>query len=98
VHFVTFNYDTSLECRIFQALNEIYVIRGPRVSEFIANNRVAHVYGSLSDMDHLVMLPKGHSVKNLMTQFLFFKGCQTQKISFCRLEEILKETLRDMQI
>jgi len=47
VKFVTFNYDTSLEYHLFRALTAIDLLDPSDVKEFLGDNRIVHVYGSV---------------------------------------------------
>jgi hypothetical protein len=47
VHFVTFNYDTSLEYHLFRALSSIDLFRPADVEKFLTENRIVHIYGSV---------------------------------------------------
>ena len=47
VQFVTFNYDTSLEELLFEALSSIDMIKEEDVRRFLEKDRVIHVYGSV---------------------------------------------------
>ena len=48
VHFVTFNYDTSLETRLFSALSAIKMFSPNDIEQFLYDQRVVHVYGSVN--------------------------------------------------
>jgi hypothetical protein len=47
VHFVTFNYDCSLEHYLYQALNAIDILSNKDVTSFLSDGRIIHVYGSV---------------------------------------------------
>jgi hypothetical protein len=47
VHFITFNYDASLEYNLFQALTAIDLFKPTDVQKFLNNDRIIHVYGSV---------------------------------------------------
>ena len=47
VHFVTFNYDTSLEHHLYQALTSIDLVKESDVAKFLTEDRILHVYGSV---------------------------------------------------
>jgi hypothetical protein len=47
VHFVTFNYDSSLEYRLFSGLSSMDLLQPQHVLEFLTENRIVHVYGSV---------------------------------------------------
>jgi hypothetical protein len=51
VHFITFNYDTSLEYHLYRALTSIDLLRNTDVEEFLGNERIIHVYGSVHRPD-----------------------------------------------
>ena len=48
VHFVTFNYDISLEYRIYEALSNTQLFSSI-AEDFLESGRVIHVYGSIRD-------------------------------------------------
>ena len=47
VHFVTFNYDSSLERSISEALKSIDLFNEADVEEFLSEGRIIHVYGAV---------------------------------------------------
>jgi hypothetical protein len=47
VHFITFNYDTSLEYHLFRALTAIDLLQRADVEKFFRDDRIIHVYGSV---------------------------------------------------
>jgi hypothetical protein len=47
VHFVTFNYDYSLEQKLFSALTSIDMLENQDVLKFLTIDRIIHVYGSV---------------------------------------------------
>jgi hypothetical protein len=47
VSFVTFNYDTSLEYNLYEALNAIQMIEKKHIELFLGGDRIVHVYGSV---------------------------------------------------
>jgi hypothetical protein len=47
VNFITFNYDTSLECRLFEALTALDILNPDDVRRFLTEDRIIHVYGSV---------------------------------------------------
>ena len=52
VHFVTFNYDVSLERALYKGLRSIEFLNPPctaYVDTFLARNRIMHVYGKVLD-------------------------------------------------
>jgi hypothetical protein len=49
VHFVTFNYDVSLEHALSDALGNIEQFDAPDVQNFIKDNRIMHVYGKVRE-------------------------------------------------
>jgi hypothetical protein len=51
VHFITFNYDTSLEYHLYKALTSIDLLRSADVEQFLGYNRIIHVYGSVHRPD-----------------------------------------------
>jgi hypothetical protein len=51
VHFITFNYDTSLEYHLNKALTSIDLLRSADVEQFLGYNRIIHVYGSVHRPD-----------------------------------------------
>ena len=60
VHFVTFNYDVSLEYHLYRALSSIDLFNSADVMNFIRDERIIHVYGSVNEempvdavVDHL---------------------------------------------
>lgn len=51
VHFITFNYDTSLETHLYSALKETSFFSGSDVVDtFLSGNRVFHVYGKIDSV------------------------------------------------
>jgi hypothetical protein len=49
VHFITFNYDTSLEDHLSRALTSIDLFEPDDIGEFLDNDRVVHVYGAVHE-------------------------------------------------
>lgn len=49
VSFITFNYDTSLEHRLFHGLRAIKFFEGVDINEFLGSGRIRHVYGKLRE-------------------------------------------------
>lgn len=49
VHFVTFNYDTSLERRLYEGLSAIEAFDESGIREFLSGDRVIHIYGKVGD-------------------------------------------------
>lgn len=47
VHFLTFNYDTSLEFHLFKALSSLDILNSDDVREFLTRERIVHPYGSV---------------------------------------------------
>lgn len=47
VHFITFNYDLSLENKISAGLWHTALFSGDVIEEFFANDRIVHVYGDV---------------------------------------------------
>jgi hypothetical protein len=47
VHFVTFNYDASLEYCLFEALRLIGLLKQPDLEKFLREDRIVHIYGSV---------------------------------------------------
>jgi hypothetical protein len=47
VHFITFNYDASLEYHLFRALTSIDLLRAADVESFLRDHRIVHIYGSV---------------------------------------------------
>lgn len=47
VHFVIFNYDTSLEFHLFRALSSLDILSGDDVERFLSSERIVHPYGSV---------------------------------------------------
>jgi hypothetical protein len=47
VHFVTFNYDASLEYHLFKALSSINLLERADIEKFLEEERIIHVYGSV---------------------------------------------------
>jgi hypothetical protein len=45
VHFITFNYDASLEYNLFQALTSVDILEPGDVKRFLTENRIVHPYG-----------------------------------------------------
>ncbi len=71
VHFITFNYDTSLEYHLFQALTSIDLLRRAHVEKLLTDDRIIHVYGSVhsqipTDEDAIVL----HTAQNLGQSFV----------------------------
>jgi hypothetical protein len=57
IQFITFNYDTSLERRIYAGLNAIEVFQDLSAKDFLDSNRVTHMYGSVgSYLDDLIVV------------------------------------------
>ena len=55
VHFITFNYDTSLEYHLYRALTSIDLLRNTNVEKLLGDDRIIHVYGSVHrpDIGHI---------------------------------------------
>ncbi len=49
VKFITFNYDVSLEYRLYGALSEFDILEKGDVERFLVDDRIVHVYGSVHD-------------------------------------------------
>jgi hypothetical protein len=49
VHFVTFNYDISLERTLSGGLNHIELFQHDDIEKFLTNDRVDHVYGKIRE-------------------------------------------------
>lgn len=49
VHFVTFNYDASLEYHLFQALTSLDILHRADVEEFMRKDRIIHAYGCVHE-------------------------------------------------
>jgi hypothetical protein len=49
VHFVTFNYDISLERALSSGLSHIELFQHDDIENFLANGRVVHVYGKVRE-------------------------------------------------
>ena len=49
VHFITFNYDTSVERRLFRGLCNISHFQPSDIHAFMARERFLHIYGALSE-------------------------------------------------
>jgi len=49
VNFVTFNYDVSLERRIYRGLSAISLFEESHVRDFMDGNRFLHVYGKIAE-------------------------------------------------
>jgi hypothetical protein len=47
VHFVTFNYDVSLEKHLLRSLVANDLFDGTDIEKFVSDQRVVHVYGSV---------------------------------------------------
>jgi hypothetical protein len=47
VHFITFNYDFSLEEHIFKSLQAIDIFEDADITRFLGEDRISHVYGSI---------------------------------------------------
>jgi hypothetical protein len=47
VHFVTFNYDASLEYYLFQGLTSLDILTQADVEKFLTKDRIAHTYGCI---------------------------------------------------
>jgi hypothetical protein len=47
VHFITFNYDTSLESHLSRSLEAIHMLDPSHVQTFLEDHRIIHVYGSV---------------------------------------------------
>jgi hypothetical protein len=52
VTFITFNYDTSLERRLYEGLRSLQMFRGEPVEQFFTKDRFVHVYGQVGSYDH----------------------------------------------
>lgn len=50
VHFITFNYDVSLERSLRQALHNIELFKEHDIGAFFSPNRILHVYGKVRDV------------------------------------------------
>jgi hypothetical protein len=78
VHFITFNYDTSLEYHLSRALTSIDLFEADDIEEFLGNNRIVHVYGAVhegvpveSDIIDLTFAQRlGEPPKALTTEWL----------------------------
>lgn len=53
VHFITFNYDISLELHLFGALSSIQRFDLEDIKQFFSGNRVTHVYGQVRKLPAL---------------------------------------------
>jgi hypothetical protein len=49
VRFITFNYDVSLEQALYQGLRHIQLFDAADIDEFLANDRIMHVYGKVRE-------------------------------------------------
>jgi len=49
VTFITFNYDISLEYKLYTGLNAIELFNGDPTNHFLSSNRILHVYGKIHD-------------------------------------------------
>ena len=49
VHFITFNYDVSLETALQSALSQLDFLDSKDISNFLSGNRIVHVYGSVRE-------------------------------------------------
>jgi hypothetical protein len=49
VRFITFNYDLSLERSLSCGLNHIELFQRTDIEDFLANNRIVHVYGKVRE-------------------------------------------------
>jgi hypothetical protein len=49
VSFITFNYDTSLEKRLFDGLTNIALFADKDINQFLFSNRIFHVYGKVRE-------------------------------------------------
>lgn len=47
VHFVTFNYDVSLEHHLLRSLSSIDLFKATDIDSFLNDRRISHVYGSI---------------------------------------------------
>jgi hypothetical protein len=45
VHFITFNYDASLEYHLFKALTSVDILEQADVQKFLTEDRIVHTYG-----------------------------------------------------
>ncbi len=50
VHFVTFNYDVSLEDALSQGLSSIEQFKASDVKSFMKGNRIMHIYGKVREL------------------------------------------------
>jgi hypothetical protein len=57
VHFVTFNYDTSLEENLHIQLSTVGVLNQEIVDQFLSRDRLLHVYGSIRDFSNKMADP-----------------------------------------
>jgi hypothetical protein len=70
VHFVTFNYDASLEYHLHNALRAISLLEESDVDKFLLDDRIIHVYGSVHrGIPSQADLVDPNAVKNLGRPF-----------------------------
>ena len=56
VHFVTFNYDVSLEHALDQALRNIELFKTADIERFLSKDRIIHVYGKVREVSSVVSI------------------------------------------
>ncbi len=64
VHFITFNYDTSLEHHLSRALRAIDLMKSDDVESFLSGERIVHVYGSVRGDNPVASDPIDFDVAN----------------------------------
>lgn len=62
VHFVTFNYDISLEYALYNGLNAIELLDHKDVLKFLGGDRILHVYGKIRDYPSNEFRPVDYSL------------------------------------
>jgi hypothetical protein len=92
VHFVTFNYDTSLEYNLFQGLRSIDLFELADVDKFLQHDRIVHVYGSVhasipSDADAIDLDTAGNLGGEFMSPLYPDREFQPKKLFLDRCLE-----------
>jgi hypothetical protein len=78
VCFVNFNYDRTLECYLYNALNETADVGHEVAAGIVAKLRVLTPYGSLGEIDwHVSGVHLGGSLNSTQSLFAMEKGIQT---------------------
>ena len=70
VHFITFNYDVSLERNLFQRLRQISKFEKSHIEEFLGKERFIHVYGQVRDYRSDLDFPQPDVIKSIASKSL----------------------------